>query len=284
MTLHSGHIKLDLRQTIKVVVYALLLVNFAFYVADDLRVASYTMRNGGSFLTWTGSFATTIDESAWFALLFLFELETYVLSDDIQRRPSVMLLMHGIRLVCYFSLTHSIYAFAVIYLDLVQVTAIAGLTDLCQFADSGVSFVRNLAYTDLTTVNCNNLSAGKQFYFTEPDLVVTDSSGLALERNLALVDLLEVIVWVIILFTIEAMVWLQDRAVTRGPLVSGIKACKFALYSSLWAAAGYWLYLGHVYFAWDEALWIVGFFAIEMNVAEWKKEIEGADDVAVHTA
>ena len=78
----------------------------------------------------------------------------------------------------------------------------------------------------------------------------------------------------IILFTIEAMVWLQDRSITRGSLVTAIKISKYVLYSSLWALAAYWLYLGHWYFAWDEALWIIGFFAIEMNVAEWKKDIE----------
>jgi hypothetical protein len=26
-------------------------------------------------------------------------------------------------------------------------------------------------------------------------------------------------------------------------------------------------------FAWDESMWIAGFFAIEMNLSEWRKEI-----------
>ena len=68
MTFLSGHFKLDLRQAIKLVVYTLLLVNYVLYIADDLRVATYTMRNGGTFLHWTASFATSIDETAWFAL------------------------------------------------------------------------------------------------------------------------------------------------------------------------------------------------------------------------
>ncbi len=40
------------------------------------------MRNGGSFLDWIEAFATTIDETAWLILVFLFELETYVLSNE----------------------------------------------------------------------------------------------------------------------------------------------------------------------------------------------------------
>ena len=281
MTFQPGQFKFDLRQSIKLVVYTLLLVNFALYIADDLRVASYTMRNGGAFLDWTGSFATTIDEAAWFTLLFLFELETYLLSDEVQSRPLVRWLVHGVRLVCYISLIHSVYAFGAIYHDVSQVTAIPGATDLCEFADRDISLVRNLAYTDVTALNCDSLSTSSTFYFTEPGLVVTDSSGLALEKRLALVDVLEVVVWMLILFTIEAMVWLQDRAVTRGALVSAIRASKFLLYGLLWSAAAYWLSLGHVYFAWDEALWIVGFFAIEMNIDDWKKEIEEAETATV---
>lgn len=277
MTLQAGRIKLDLRQTIKLLVYTLLLANFVLYIRDDLSIASYTMRNGGSFLEWTAAFATTIDESAWFILLLLFELETYVLSDEIQQRVGVRALVHGVRLLCYVSLLHSIYAFGLIYYDITLVTVIPGTTDLCQFADSGMSFVRNLAYTDLSSANCGSLSTDTRFYFTDPGLVVTDSSGLALETQLALADIVEVVVWMLILGTIEAMVWLQDRAITRGTLVSAIKVCKFVLYGSLWIIAAYWLCLGHWYFAWDEALWIVGFFAIEMNVSDWKKEIEGRE-------
>jgi hypothetical protein len=274
MTAAVSTFRLDLRQCIKLVVYALLLVNFALYIADDLHFASYTMRNGGSFLQWTAAFATTIDEAAWFILLFLFELETYVLSDDAFEKPWVARLLHGVRLICYLSLAHSVYAFGHIYLELMQVTTVAGITELCQLVAPDVSFVRNLAYTELTMGNCEALSSATQFYYVEPGLVMTDASGLALERALALVDVLEVITWMAILFTIEVMVRLQERGITRGHLVSVIKACKFLLYTCLWGAAAFWVYHGHYYYAWDEALWIIGFFAIEMNVQEWKNEIE----------
>jgi hypothetical protein len=284
MSSDSAPFKLDLRQTIKLVIYTLLLVNFALYIADDIRVASYTMRNGGTLLQWTSAFATTIDESAWFILLLLFELETYILSDEIQRRPGVLLLVHGLRLLCYASLTHSVYAFGLTYLDLTQVTAISGVTELCQLLGNDISFVRNLEYTDLNSANCGALSNTSAFFFTEQELVVTDASGLALETRLALVDVLEVVVWLAILFTIEVMVWLQDRDITRSKIITCIKWAKYVLYTSLWCAAAYWLSLGHFYFAWDEALWIVGFFAIEMNVSEWKKEIEETQAGAPETA
>ena len=45
----------------------------------------------------------------------------------------------------------------------------------------------------------------------------------------------------------------------------------------LWGAAAYWGYQGHWLFVWDESLWILGFIAIEMNVVDWRGEIDEAE-------
>ena len=262
------------RQTLKLVIYILLLINFVLYIIDDIRIASYTLQEDASFLDWTQSFATTIDESAWLILLFLFELETYMLSDEAWSKTLFTRFMYFIRACCYIFLMHSVYAFSVIYYDLMNVQQLQNITNLCELVPLDMTFVRNLSYTTIDSLNCHELSSQSVFYFTEPNLVVTDVSGLQLERNLALVDLLEILVWLLILFTIEAMVWLQDRAITQGKLISLIKVSKYFLYGLLWSMAAYWTYLGHYYFAWDEAVWIVGFISIEMNVSQWKEEIE----------
>lgn len=266
--------RLEFRQVLKIAIYSLLLVNFILYIIDDVRIASYTMRNGGSLLEWTRAFATTIDISAWLILLFLFELETFLLSDQTLSRPMFIRLMYAVRIFCYVFLVHSVYAFSVIYIDLLQVNLIPDISNLCELVPMDLSFVRNLAYTEIDLENCLTLSSGEIFYFTEPALVVSDVSGLRLEKNLALVDILEVLVWLLILMTIEIMVWLQDQSITRGSMISFMRGAKYILYGSLWSIAAYWTYLGHYYFAWDEALWIVGFISIEMNVSDWRKEIE----------
>ena len=266
--------KIKSRQTLKLVIYILLLINFVLYIIDDIRIASYTLQEDASFLDWTQSFATTIDESAWLILLFLFELETYMLSDEAWSKSLFTRFMYFIRACCYIFLMHSVYAFSVIYYDLLNVQQLQNITNLCELIPLDMTFVRNLSYTTIDSLNCHELSNQSVFYFTEPNLVVSDMSGLQLERNLALVDLLEILVWLLILFTIEAMVWLQDRAITQGKLISLIKVSKYFLYGMLWSMAAYWTYLGHYYFAWDEAVWIVGFISIEMNVSQWKEEIE----------
>lgn len=263
----------DPKQLIKVIVYGLLLVNWALYFADDWRIAQHTLRNGGSFLEWTAAFATSIDELAWFALLFVFELETYQLSDDSFTRSRVALL-HGIRMICYVFLAHTLFAFAGIATDLNEVPLVENADNLCALTEQDLSYANNLEYTEITPLNCSSLSHADRFYFIDDDLVVTDTAGLGIERELAWVDLAEASVWLVILFFIEVMVRLQNRGVTRGPLMQCARFGKISLYVSLWAAAAYWIYRGHWMFAWDEALWILGFMAIGMNLSEWKKEIE----------
>jgi hypothetical protein len=51
-----------IRQVVKWIVYAILIVNFFFYVQNDIEVAVHGLRGGGSFLRWTTTFATTIDK------------------------------------------------------------------------------------------------------------------------------------------------------------------------------------------------------------------------------
>ena len=272
------------RQTLKVIIYSLLLINFVLYIIDDMRAASITMKDGGSILDWTQSFATTIDESAWLILLFLFELETYLLSDKTWNIPIFNRAMYLVRAFCYVFLAHSVYAFSMIYYDLLNVEQLINVSNLCELVPLDLSFIRNLSYSVIDAESCLNLSMENVFYYTEPNIVVTDTSGLNLEKNLALVDLLEVLVWLMILATIEIMVWLHDRSITRGIIINFIKISKYILYSSLWLMAAYWAYLGHYYFAWDEAVWIVGFISIEMNVSQWKDEIESekAPQITTH--
>lgn len=267
---------LPLRQLIKVVVYSLLLVNFVHYVSNDITVMRHAVHDGWKIVDWTSAFATTMDESAWFVLLLLFELETYLLSDEAFTRGRVML-MTGVRLVCYLFLAHTVYAFGDVtwklYSDYEELN-----TPLCQLADEDLSFARNLEYAELTPANCATLASGETFYRFEQQQLVTDPEGFKIERQLAWADLLEVLIWLIILFLLELMVKLQERGVAEGRALQSAKTAKVMLYSMLWCLAAYWAYRGHWVFAWDEALWILGFMAIGMNLEEWRDEIKAEHD------
>ena len=108
---------LDLKQRLKLVIYALLLVNFAHYIGNDIEQAQHTFHSGWRWYDWTSNFATTLDELGWFMLLFLLELETYVLSDDAFTRGRVIA-MNVIRLICYVAIGHAVFAFGEYLVDL----------------------------------------------------------------------------------------------------------------------------------------------------------------------
>ena len=273
-----GEQSFEIRQTIKWLVYTLVIINFGFYIRNDLVIAGHTLYSGSSLLEISRAFATTIDESAWIILLLLFELEAYLLSDDPLSRAKT-LLMQGIRLVCYISLAHTLYAYGVYLAEIYAAVPVEGVTNLCQLIGKDLSYASNLVYSKINSSNCASLSSANQFFYVDPPtfFIVEDAAGLAIEKQLAWIDIFEAIIWLLILLSIEVAVWLQDRNIGQGLIFKTLSITKWCLYSLLWAAAGYWIYRGHYMFAWDEFVWIAGFVAIEMNIVEWRNEINDAE-------
>ena len=58
----------------------------------------------------------------------------------------------------------------------------------------------------------------------------------------------------------------------RGALMVVSQAVKVG-YAVLFAHAVFWAWTGHWVYGWDQFLWIAGFWAIEMNLSEWREEI-----------
>lgn len=263
--------KIDFKQYIKWAVYLLLTVNFSLYINEEWTVAQHVLRDGGSFLDWTASFKTSIDVTAWLILLFLFELETYALSDEQLTKRRVML-MHFIRLICYSFVAHTVYVNITTAHELLEDIPLA-INSLCELVDTNVSYTRNYAYTLIDQSNCQSLSTETQFYSMDAGAAVTDQTGWAFIQYMSKLDVIESISWISVMIAIDVVVRIQERGITSGPLLRGLNSAKLVFYSVLWVAIGHWLYYGLYLYAWDEFLWIAGFAAIEMNVAEWRQEI-----------
>ena len=261
-----------IQQAVKWTVYTLLIINFVFYVFEDSARAVHTLHAGSTFLDWTSEFATSIDESAWFLLLFMFELETYVVADE-DWKGWIAHTVRGVRLFCYLLIAHTVYAFTIVVIGLQPTVAVEGVSDLCGLTGADVSYVYNLEYTQVNDQTCGELSGESQFYWLADDPVVSDMAGLNLERDLAWADVIEVIIWLLILLAIETVVRLQSRGVTGGALISTGSALKIFLYLMLIALGVYWATLSHWLYFWDELVWIGGFAAIEMNVRKWRDEL-----------
>ena len=261
-----------IQQTIKWSVYALLIINFAFYILEDWNRATHTLHSGSTFLDWTEEFATSIDESAWFLLLFMFEFETYVVKDE-DWTGSVAHIVRGVRLFCYAMIAHAIYAFAITVINLQPTVAVENVSSLCEMVNADVSYVYNLEYTKVDEQTCGKLSNDSRFYWLADDPIVSDMEGLILERDLAWADLVEAIAWLLIVLAIETVVRLQDRGVTEGAIIATANKLQIFLYLLLIALGIYWATLSHWLYLWDELVWIGGFAAIKMNLSNWRDEL-----------
>ena len=260
------------QQIVKWTVYVLLLVNWGYYIFEDANRAYHTLTPDASPLKIAGEFATSIDVAAWFVLLFMFELETYILGDD-DWKGWVAKTVRGLRLLCFAMIAHTVYANANALSENLSSVAWGNIDHLCDLSDGDVSYVYNLEYTEVTGETCEQLPKAEQYFQVGVDPVIATHEGLILERNLAWTDLLESIVWVLIILAIEVVIRLQDRNVTGSTLMTVANRSKIGLYLCIGLAAAYWASLGHWVYAWDEFLWVAGFGAIELNVSEWRDEI-----------
>ena len=261
-----------IQQAVKWTVYTLLIINFVFYIFEDWDRAVHTLDAESTFLDWTSEFANSIDESAWFLLLFMFELETYVVADE-DWKGWIAHSVRGARMLCYVLIAHTVYAYTLVIISLQPTIVVDDVSDLCDLTGADVSYVYNLEYTDVTDQTCVELSRESKFFWLAEDPVVSDMAGLKLERDLAWADLVEAVVWLLILLMIEITVRLQSRGVTSGVLISTGNILKVFLYILLIALGVYWAGLSHWLYFWDELVWIGGFAAIEMNLSEWREEI-----------
>jgi hypothetical protein len=262
-------------ELIKLVVYSALLVNFVFYIGNDIEIASHTLYEGSTFLERTRAFATTIDLLAWFALLFLLELETYWLSDDALSRLGWMVI-HGIRALCILFLAHTLYAWGVNLYDIYSAIPAEGVNSLCQLVDAEKSYTNNLVYTEITAKNCSTFSSANQFYFIDPPtyFIVQDAAAMVIEKQLAWADMIEAVTWVLIILIIEVIIRIQDKNISAGKVLGVLLRLKTLLFIVLWTVALYWGFRGHYLFVWDEFMWIAGFYVIDMNLKLWREEID----------
>ena len=264
------------KQSVKWIVYSLLLVNFALYLNWDWHGATHALGPAEPLIKWLQAYAASIDYAAWLVLILLFELETYALSDT-AFTPLVSRLVHGIRLICYLFVLHTVYAYSVnTYEVYFEVEQAAGVSDLCQVADGRISYVHNQQYTYLNEDNCAELGTGSDYFLLDKGRVIADLVNLDRERWLAWLDVVEAVIWLLIMALIELTIRLQDRGVSSGRVVTRLNYLKFAGYSTLMGIAVYWGLTDLFLNFWDETLWIGGFAAIEMNMSDWREELEEA--------
>ncbi len=259
-------------QVIKWAVYGALIINFGVYAHDDWMVYKSVLPPGAPWADRFEQFPDTIDMIAWLGLVFLFELETYALPDE-AFKGWVTKSIHVVRLACYLGIAYAAYGFTIGAIDYYDYDEIAGLTDLCQIADQDRSLQLDIiTYEPITAENCANFSAAPPYFEMAGEMSVIDTPVLDHARKLGWVDIVNAFVWLIVVFLIEIEVRIQTADRFDSPALKPVRLVKTFFYGVLIIDAVIWVATGYPIYAWDAFLWIFGFWAIELNLAEWEQE------------
>ena len=258
--------------TIKYVVYAGLVFNLGRFVWDDYAAMHAALPVDASIGDYLNQFSTSIDMIGWVGLVFLFELETYAVPDE-KWTAWLATSIRTLRVCCYVMIAQAAYGYTVETIENYNTTQVEGLTDICQIADQGTSLqISTFEYIEITRENCAELSDDDTFYTIGNEVSIIGEETLAQVQWQGWVDIDNAYVWLIVVFLIEVELFMQNHDRFSSPALKKVRAVKSFFYAVLIGNMFIWGFTGYYLYAWDAFLWIFGFWAIELNLAEWEME------------
>ena len=261
-----------LYQLFKYSIYTLLTINVLVFFGEEWAAARLEYPEGISGGEFFKAYAATVDTAAWVILLLMFELETYVLEDRHYTR-AVRVSLHALRAVCYLFIISAFYGYVTDALFVYRASPLHGVSDLCALVGQNWSYATTFGeYAEITASNCASFSAFDSFVRFDGVTAVVDAPGLGDIHFLAIVDVVNAGVWLLVVLLLEVDVRLQERDRFEGIAFYLSTAAKFILYSILALAVVAWMVTGDFVDWWDAFLWLVAFVFIELNVVEWRHE------------
>lgn len=261
-----------LYQLFKYSIYTLLTINIFVFFGEEWLAARLEYPQGIPGSAIFKAYAATIDTAAWVVLLLMFELETYVLEDR-HFTPAVKVSLHALRATCYLFIIFAFYGYVEDATYVFQTSALDGVTSLCELAGRNWSYATTFGeYVEITASNCGTFSNLGSFVRFDGVAAVVDEPGLAGIHFLAIVDVVNAAVWLLVVLVLEIDVRLQEKDRFEGLALTLSTVAKFVLYSILGLAVIAWMVTGEFVDWWDAFLWLVAFVFIELNVVEWRHE------------
>jgi hypothetical protein len=259
-------------QLFKYTVYVLLTFNVYWFWTEEHAANLLLYPDGIGMLDVYDAYTAAIDTAAWVILLLMFELETYVLEDRHFTRR-VIWSLHTLRAICYLLIVRMFLGYIQTLFSVLDVSTMQGVSDLCMLVTDGWSYSPDIEeYTLLTASNCSTFSPATSFLQFADARAVVDAAGHTDIVRLALVDVINSGVWLLVVLVLEVDVFLQERNRYEGLALRISTILKFILYGTLLLAAIYWGVKGDFVDFWDAFLWLVAFVFIELNVFEWRQE------------
>lgn len=260
-------------QIFKYSVYTLLSANIFFFFQEEHASALHMYTNGFGLAKIIEVYPATIDTVSWVVLLFVFEMETRIISDE-KLHGSVKGGLTALKLVCYAFISYALYGYVSTYLQLLGFEPSA-LTNLCGSHTQPLSFMTTLDEFEVVNAsNCQTLTSATTFFELPNTAVVADPDTYSLAKNLAMIDVINAAAWVLLVCILSIDVWWQMKAALTDRMIKISTVFKGIIYLVLFACAVYWGIDGKFIDFWDAFLWILAFFFIEMNLFEWHEEVE----------
>lgn len=259
----------------KYTIYALLTYNIYLFFIDDFAAASHTFSEGVTLSNAIEAFTATIDTVNWVLLLLLFELETWVISDEVLEKKGVKWLLMGTRTLCYSLIVYAVYGYFSKFFMLHDVVPLL-VDNVCSLVDGELSYIVTMdEYVYLTAENCGQF-AGQDLFKINSEALFGNEAGLSSAQGLAWCDIINATAWLGVVVILEVDVWFQLKGLLEGMILRTSTMIKAVLYSALVACAAYWGFLGGLLDFWDALLWIIAFVFIELNLFKWQQETSDA--------
>lgn len=256
----------------KYAVFFLLSANLFFFWRENALAAPHLYVDGVNWGNVLEAYSDTIDTLAWLVLLWLFELETAVISDE-KLQGGLKWLLTGVRTVCYFFIITSFFGYLGTWMQVAEVLPFLN-QDVCGLVGSDFAWIETLnQYPSLDAAVCLTLQGESLVRIAGTEIIGTQAAAEAI-YYLGIVDVVNSAAWLLVVLVLEVEVLMQLRDRLGPRLVAWFKVIKALLYVTLLVNAIYWGFEGDFLDFWDAFLWLVAFVFIEMNIFQWQAEVE----------
>ena len=256
-------------QVFKYSIYVLVTANMYFFMEEEILAYPIRYPNGIAINEIYEGFAASIDTAAWLILLWLLELETYIL-DDNKITKSVKTSLLAIKVFCYGFIVYSFFVYCANLIFFYTNDTLIQANNLCDLVPDKWSYSVSInEYVPIDLVNCNQLSSSSNFIKFNDMQAIVDQNGLTEIIRLGWIDVINAGVWIIVVLIIEINIILveKNRYLSLSNKISFLS--KYLLYPILFFNAFYWGIKGDFIDFWDAFLWLIAFIFIELNIIQW---------------
>jgi len=139
--------KYKIFQVFKYAIYAFLCYNMFIFFQGELGASAHTFRDGIALGDLILAFSASIDSMAWIVLLLVFELETYILSDESLKGP----LLWGLNILkafCYIFILYAAYGYIARLMVLLNNSPFS-IDDACTLIGTSYTYIEIDVYLQL---------------------------------------------------------------------------------------------------------------------------------------